>query len=237
MREHILSISNLVARYGRSEVLHEVSLSVRRGGVSVLLGANGAGKTTLLRAISGVITRSGTIEFEGDRIDAEPPTAIARKRIAHCTQGRGTFTDLTVCENLLVGAYVRRDRVGISKSLTQIYELFPRLRDRADRKAGTLSGGEQQMLAIGRALMMEPKLLLLDEPSLGLAPSIVEEVYGTLSHIVELHQFSMLIVEQHAQLALELADDAYVLEAGRISATGSPQELMENDSIRQAYLG
>lgn len=237
MRDDILSVSELYACYGRSEVLHGVSLSVKRNGVSVLLGANGAGKTSLLRAISGMISRTGIIEYDGSRIDAEVTTAIARRRMAHCVQGRGTFTDLSVRENLLIGAFVRRDKSEIAASLAQVFELFPRLQERADGKAGALSGGEQQMLAIGRALMMQPKLLLLDEPSLGLAPAIVEDVYETLSYIVGLRQFSVLIVEQHAQLALELADDAYVLEAGRISATGTPEQLMQNDSIRQAYLG
>lgn len=237
MSDDILSISDLFASYGRSEVLHGISLTVRRNGVSVLLGANGAGKTTLLRAISGVISRRGIIEFDGARIDKGSATSIARRRIAHCVQGRGTFTDLTVRENLLVGAFVRNDREEVAKSLAQVLELFPRLQERADGKAGALSGGEQQMLAIGRALMMQPKLLLLDEPSLGLAPAIVEHVYETLAYIVGLRQFSVLIVEQHAQLALDLADDAYVLEAGRISASGKPQQLMQDDSIRHAYLG
>jgi branched-chain amino acid transport system ATP-binding protein len=234
----VLEIKELDAAYGETHVLHRVSLTVDVGGITALLGANGAGKTTLLRAICQMMVRSrGEISFEGARIDQRATEEIARLGIAHVPDGRGTFTHLTVEENLRLGAYARRDRAGIVEDFARVYGYFPRLQERRAQQAGTLSGGEQQMLAISRALMMRPKLLLLDEPSFGLAPVIVQEIFRILGVINRQEGTSMLLVEQNASLALALANHAYLLETGRIVTGGAAAEIGANPSVRRAYLG
>jgi branched-chain amino acid transport system ATP-binding protein len=232
----LLSIRGLSAGYGPVEVLHEIDLDVDEGQVLVILGANGAGKTTTMRAISGMIPRTGIVEIGGKSIVRSGPDAIVRLGIAQVPQGRGTFTDLTVDDNLRAGAYVRHDR-EIGSDIALWYETFPRLGDRRSQKAGTLSGGEQQMLAIARALMSRPKLLLCDEPSLGLAPLITKDLFRIIKRLNEARGLSVLLVEQNASLALGIADHVCLLEAGAIVATGSPQSIAEDDAVRRAYLG
>jgi len=233
----VLDVKNLEAGYGRIKVLHGISLSVDEGAVSVLLGANGAGKTTTLRAISGLVKSKGNILLDGREMSGMRADLIARSGVAHAAEGRGTFTDLTVEENLRVGAFRRTDKKEIALDMEQMYELFPRLLERRHQKAGNLSGGEQQMLAVGRALMLRPRVLLLDEPSLGLAPVIVNGLFATLSRINKELGTTMLIVEQNANLALEIATYAYVLESGKISLEGPAQEIAAHDGVRAAYLG
>ena len=234
-RSELLAIHELHAGYGPVEVLHGLDLSVGEGEVVVVLGANGAGKTTTMRAISGVIHRRGSITFAGRDVSSASPDQIVRAGIAQVPQGRGTFVDLTVEDNLRVGAYVRRD--DPSGDIDRWYDLYPRLRDRRTQKAGSLSGGEQQMLAIARALMSRPQLLLCDEPSLGLAPIIVQELFETLARLNREEDTSILLVEQNANLAMEIAHRAYLLETGSIVASGDAKELLEDDSVRKAYLG
>jgi len=233
---NLLSVRDLHASYGSIRVLHGVSLDVELGGVTTVLGANGAGKTTLLRAICGMVSRQGEITFEGKRIDGKSTPDIARSGIAHVPEGRGTFAPLTTEENLRLGAYTRKDK-EVENDYERVFEYFPRLRERRAQQAGTLSGGEQQMLAIGRALMLRPKLLVLDEPSFGLAPLIVQEIFRIMRKINEEQQVSVLLVEQNANLALEFADRACVLETGRVVISGTPDELSNNEDIRRAYLG
>jgi len=234
----ILEIKELDAAYGETRVLQRVSLAVDEGGITTLLGANGAGKTTLLRAICRMMVRSeGEIRFAGERIDQRATEDIARLGIAHVPDGRGTFTHLTVEENLRLGAYARRDRAGIAADFARVYGYFPRLEERRRQQAGTLSGGEQQMLAISRALMMRPKLLLLDEPSFGLAPVIVQEIFRILGVINREERTSMLLVEQNASLALALARHAYLLETGQIVMEGEAAVIGADPSVRRAYLG
>jgi branched-chain amino acid transport system ATP-binding protein len=233
----LLEIKNLHAGYGRTNVLHGISFSVEDGSIAVLLGANGAGKTTTLRAISGLTRTEGEIALDGESILGMSPDRIARRGVAHCVQGRGTFTDLTVAENLQIGAFRRNDKNTVRADQEHMFDLFPRLRERAQQKAGSLSGGEQQMLAVARALMLRPRLLLLDEPSLGLAPVIVNGLYEALHRINNEMAVNMLIVEQNANLALELARNAYVLEAGEIVFSGSAREIASHENIRAAYLG
>ena len=233
----VLDVKNLEAGYGRIKVLHGISLSVDEGAVSVLLGANGAGKTTTLRAISGLVKSKGNILLDGKEMSGMRADVIARTGVAHAAEGRGTFTDLTVEENLRVGAFRRTDKKEIALDMEQMYELFPRLLERRHQKAGSLSGGEQQMLAVGRALMLRPRVLLLDEPSLGLAPVIINGLFATLSRINKELGTTMLIVEQNANLALEIANYAYVLESGKISLEGPAQEIAAHDGVRAAYLG
>ena len=234
----LLEIEKLDASYGETHVLHGISLSVAERGITALLGANGAGKTTLLRAICNMMVRvAGEIRFAGQRIDGRATEAIARLGIAHVPDGRGTFSHLTVEENLRLGAYTRRDRDAVAADFTRVYGYFPRLQERHKQQAGTLSGGEQQMLAIARALMMRPKLLLLDEPSFGLAPLIVREIFRILATINEDEGVSMLLVEQNASLALDLADHAYLLETGAIVMGGEAAVIAGNPSVRRAYLG
>ena len=220
-------------------MLHDVSLSVGAGGITALLGANGAGKTTLLRAVCNMMVRvEGAIRFEGTRINGRATEEIARLGIAHVPDGRGTFTHLTVEENLRLGAYTRRDRKEVvAADFARVYDYFPRLRERRQQQAGTLSGGEQQMLAIARALMMRPKLLLLDEPSFGLAPVVVQEIFRILTAINKDERTSMLLVEQNASLALQLADHAYLIETGQIVMGGEAAVISGNPSVRRAYLG
>ena len=234
----LLEIRNVSASYGHSKVLDDVSLKVGGGQVTTLLGANGAGKTTMLRAICNMMVRSsGQIVFDGRRIDQKPTELIARLGIAHVPDGRGTFIHLTVEENLRLGAYIRSDGDGVKEDLERMFNYFPRLKERLSQTAGTLSGGEQQMLAIARALMSQPRLLLLDEPSFGLAPLIVREIFEILEAIKKNDNVSILLVEQNANLALSLADYAYLLETGRIAMQGTGADLAGNDSVRRVYLG
>jgi branched-chain amino acid transport system ATP-binding protein len=234
---NVLEIRGVSAGYGRVSVLQQISLSVGEKSVAVLLGANGAGKTTTLRAISGMIKYSGQILLDGKDLKGLAPDQVARLGVAHGLQGRGTFTDLTVEENLSVGAYRRRDKAEIASDIEEMYALFPRLRERRKQKAGSLSGGEQQMLAVGRALMLKPRVMLLDEPSLGLAPVIIDDLYEALQRVNHSLGTAMLIVEQNANLALEIADDAYVLETGSMVLSGAARDVAENDGVRAAYLG
>jgi branched-chain amino acid transport system ATP-binding protein len=231
----LLELDRVGARYGPVQALHDVSLTVREGEVVAVLGANGAGKTTTLRAISGTVSRSGTIELEG-KATKGGPEAAAKSGIAHVPEGRGTFVDLTVVENLKLGAYTRRDR-SVKADITRIAEYFPWITERGGQRAGTLSGGEQQMLALGRALMSRPRLLLLDEPSLGLAPMIVREFFRIVRELNEKEGLTVLVVEQDARIALKASKRAYVLEVGRVALTGSSDELRGDESIRKSYLG
>jgi branched-chain amino acid transport system ATP-binding protein len=232
----LLTVSELHAGYGPIEVLHGIDLTVGQQEVVVVLGANGAGKTTTMRAISGTIVRRGHVMF-GDRdISKASPDAIVREGIAQVPQGRGTFVDLSVDDNLRAGAYTRKDG-EVAADLDRWYEVFPRLADRRTQKGGSLSGGEQQMLAVARALMSRPKLLLCDEPSLGLAPLIVKELFEILGRLSREEGLSILLVEQNANLAMEIADRAYLLETGAIVASGDADTIRNDDAIRKAYLG
>jgi branched-chain amino acid transport system ATP-binding protein len=231
----LLELDQVGARYGAVHALHDVSLTVREGEVVAVLGANGAGKTTTLRAISGTVSRSGTIELEGKAVKGGPEAA-AKVGIAHVPEGRGTFVDLTVTENLKLGAYTRRDR-SVKADIARIAEYFPWITERGGQRAGTLSGGEQQMLALGRALMSRPRLLLLDEPSLGLAPMIVREFFRIVRQLNEKEGLTVLVVEQDARVALRASQRAYVLEVGRVALTGTSDELRGDESIRKSYLG
>jgi branched-chain amino acid transport system ATP-binding protein len=233
----ILSVSGLKAWYGLTQALHGIDFQVADGGITALLGANGAGKTTTLRGVCGMVKTTGTIEFAGAPIQGKSTEDVARLGIAHAVEGRGTFVNLSVEENLQLGAYGRRSRAGVNEDIERAFTYFPVLKQRRTQQAGTLSGGEQQMLAISRALMLRPKLLLLDEPSFGLAPLIVEEIFGIMRGINREAQVSMLLVEQNASLALELADHAYLLETGRLVMSGPVAEFRKNDAIRRSYLG
>jgi branched-chain amino acid transport system ATP-binding protein len=231
----LLEVTDLHAGYGPIEVLHGLNLEVAEGEVVVILGANGAGKTTTIRAISGTIPRRGTISMAGHDIGRASADAIVRHGVAQVPQGRGTFPDLTVEDNLRVGAYVRSDEVD--EDLDTWFGVFPRLAERRAQKAGGLSGGEQQMLAIARALMCRPKLLLCDEPSLGLAPLITKEMFEVIGRLNRDQGLSVLLVEQNANLAIKIAHRVYLLETGRIVASGTADEISKDDSIRKAYLG
>jgi len=233
----LLELEDVEARYGPVHVLHGVSLAVEEGSVVTVLGPNGAGKTTTLRAVSGMLARDGIVRFDGHRIDARASEDIARLGIAHVPEGRGTFVDFTVDENLRLGAYVRGDRAAVRRDLERVYQHFPILGERRGQAAGTLSGGEQQMLALARALMLRPRLLLLDEPSLGLAPLVVQEIFRIVRTINQRDGVSVLLVEQNASLALGLADHAYLLETGRVVLAGPADEIRRNDAVRRAYLG
>ena len=233
----ILKVANLCAFYGQTQVLYGINITLEQGGITTILGANGAGKSSTLRAISGLIKTRGEIQFEGRRIDGSKTEEIARHRIAHVPEGRGTFQQLTVEENLRLGAYTRRDRPEVLQDFELVYTYFPRLKERLKQQAGTLSGGEQQMLAISRALMMRPKLLLLDEPSFGLAPLIVQEIFQIMRTVSQQQRVSMLLVEQNASLALELADYVYLLETGRVVISGTSRDIQQDPSVRRAYLG
>ncbi|WP_394828140.1 ABC transporter ATP-binding protein [Pendulispora albinea] len=233
----LLTVRALNAGYGPIQILRGVDLDVAVGGVTAVLGANGAGKTTLLRALCAMIERDGEIRFDGARIDRVRTEDLVRIGIAHVPEGRGTFANLTTEENLRLGAYTRHDRDGIARDLERMYRHFPRLQQRRAQQAGTLSGGEQQMLALGRALMLRPKLMVLDEPSFGLAPLAVKEVYSILERINGEEGVSILVVEQYAAIALDLADHVCLLETGRVVMSGSPRDLRRDESIRRAYLG
>jgi branched-chain amino acid transport system ATP-binding protein len=232
----VLHLSGVRAGYGPVNVLDDLSLDVGSGEIVVILGANGAGKTTTLRAVSGMIGRSGTIEFDGVSIAKSSPDAIVRAGVAQVPQGRGTFPELSVEDNLRTGAFVRSDR-EIGTDIDRWFEVFPRLHERRTQRAGSLSGGEQQMLAIARALMSRPRLLLCDEPSLGLAPLITQELFQVITRLNAETGLSVLLVEQNANLAMQIASRVYLLETGRIVATGSAEELSADDSVRKAYLG
>jgi branched-chain amino acid transport system ATP-binding protein len=234
----MLSLNNIEVIYdGVILVLKGVSLNVREGGITTLLGANGAGKTTTLRALCGMVRLSGEIQFDGRSLLGRATEDIVRLGIAHVPEGRGTFVRMTVEENLQLGAMVRRDRVAISRDIEQVYAHFPRLKERRAQTAGTLSGGEQQMLAVGRALMLRPRLMLLDEPSFGLAPLIVEELFEILRRLNRELGVGMLIVEQNAALALDLADHAYLLETGHVVMAGPAREIGKDEAVRRSYLG
>ena len=231
----LLELDSVQARYGPVQALHDVSLTVVEGEVVAVLGANGAGKTTTLRAISGTVSRSGVIELDGKPLKGGPETA-ARAGIAHVPEGRGTFVDLTVDENLRLGAYTRRDR-SVKEDVKRIAGYFPWIAERGGQRAGTLSGGEQQMLALARALMSKPRLLLLDEPSLGLAPMVVREFFRTVRDLNEREGLTVLVVEQDARIALSISARAYVLEVGRVALTGTSAELRDDEAVRRSYLG
>ncbi|MDP2802050.1 MAG: ABC transporter ATP-binding protein [Phreatobacter sp.] len=233
----LLEISGLRAYYGATEALHGLSFSIAQGGITTLLGANGAGKTTTLRAISGLVRREGSIVFDGRPIDRMATEDITRLGVAHVPEGRGTFVGLSVEENLKIASYGRRDKSGVKRDLDVVFTYFPRLKERIAQQAGTLSGGEQQMLAISRALMLGPRLMLLDEPSFGLAPLIVQEIFQIMRRINEEAGVSMLLVEQNAGLALNLAENAYVLETGNVVMAGPSAELKNDEGIRKSYLG
>jgi len=232
-----LEVKGLDARYGAIQVLRGMSFAVKQGEVVVILGANGAGKTTTLRAICGMVSTSCTIELDGQDARGKDTAEIVRRGVAHVPQGRGTFPELSVLDNLHVGAYVRKDRKAIQEDIERWMEVFPRLGERLSQAAGSLSGGEQQMLAVARAMMSRPKLLLLDEPSLGLAPLIIEDLFRRFGVINKETGTTMLVVEQNANLALDIADRGYVLESGQIVLSGSADELRTNDAVREAYLG
>ena len=233
----LLEVKNLKASYGQVRVLHGLDFSLDEGGVTTLLGANGAGKTTTLRAICGMVKCSGEILFEGKNILGKSTEDIARMGVAHIPEGRGTFTRQTVEENLQLGAISRRDTQIIPKDIDKMYDQFPRLKQRRTQQAGTLSGGEQQMLAIARALMLRPRLMLLDEPSFGLAPLVVKEMFEILTALNREEKASMLIVEQNAALALGIADEAYLLETGSIVMSGPAKQIGADENVRRSYLG
>ena len=233
----LLEADKLEAFYGPSKVLHGIDFALPEGGVTAILGANGAGKTTTLRALCGMIRTGGTVRFDGKRIDGRATESIVRMGIAHVPEGRGTFTKLTVDENLSLGSFTRRNRAEIEADFEHMFAMFPRLAERRHQQAGTLSGGEQQMLAIARALMLRPRLLLLDEPSFGLAPLIVQDIFAILARINREDGVSMLVVEQNTALALDLADYAYVLETGRVVMSGPSADIASDESVRRSYLG
>jgi len=237
MSNALLSARKLCAFYGATRVLHGIDFEIEAGSVTAFLGANGAGKTSTLRALSGMIETTGEVMFDGRRVDGFATEKLARLGIAHVPEGRGTFSRMTVEENLQLGAMSRRDKTGIAADIGRAYDYFPKLRERAAQQAGTLSGGEQQMLAVARGLMMRPRLMLLDEPSFGLAPLIVEEVYGILRRLNQEEQLSILLVEQNAAAALALADRAFLIETGEIVMSGSAQDIGRDENVRRAYLG
>jgi branched-chain amino acid transport system ATP-binding protein len=233
----LLEAAGLTAGYGQTAVLHGIDFAAEERGVSALLGANGAGKTTTLRAVSGMVRTGGELRLAGERINGLATEEIARRGVAHVPDGRGTFMELTVEENMRLGAYTRRDRAEAEGDFERMFGYFPRLRERFRQQAGTLSGGEQQMLAIARALLLRPRLLLLDEPSFGLAPLVVQEIFSIMRRVREEQSVGILLVEQNASLALDFADRAYLLETGRIVVSGPAAEIGRDESVRRSYLG
>jgi branched-chain amino acid transport system ATP-binding protein len=233
----ILQTNGLDAFYGATQALFGVDIAVQRGGITALLGANGAGKTTTLRAICAMLRTRGEVLFDGGRIDGLSTESIARRGVAHVPDGRGTFSELTVDENLRLGGYLQRDRRRYAEELDRVLHYFPKLAERRRQQAGTLSGGEQQMLAISRALMLHPRLMVLDEPSFGLAPLVVQEIFRILRRINQEDEVSVLLVEQNAKIALEVADHAYLLETGRIVVSGTARDLQGDKGVRRSYLG
>ena len=233
----LLDVRGLHAQYGATRVLHGMDFGVEEGGITTILGANGAGKTTTLRAVCGMVKTQGEIAFAGTRVDGRATESIVRLGVAHVPDGRGTFVNLSVEENLRLGAYTRRDKAEVALDFERMYGYFPRLRERRRQQAGTLSGGEQQMLAVSRALMLRPRLLLLDEPSFGLAPRIVQELFEIFRVINQQDRVSMLLVEQNAAQALKLADQAYLLETGRVVISGTADAIRGDEAVRRSYLG
>ena len=233
----LLEVKGLHAAYGQTRVLHGLDFVLEQGSITALLGANGAGKTTTLRSLCAMVKTQGEVSFDGRRIERMATEDIVRLGVAHVPDGRGTFLNLSTEENLRLGGYVRRDKKTVESDLERMFGYFPRLRERRRQQAGTLSGGEQQMLAVSRALMLAPKLMLLDEPSFGLAPLLVRELFGILRAINQREHVSMLLVEQNAAMALDLADHAYLIETGRVVLQGSSNDLKSNDSVRRSYLG
>jgi branched-chain amino acid transport system ATP-binding protein len=237
MTAPILQVRKLQAQYGATRVLHGIDFDVKPGGITTILGANGAGKTTTLRAVCGMLRTQGEVLLGGERIEGKPTEEIVRRGVAHVPDGRGTFAHLSTEENLRMGAYTRRDKDQVQADFERMYGYFPRLRERRRQQAGLLSGGEQQMLAISRALMLRPKLLLLDEPSFGLAPRIVRELFDILGEINKAEGTSVLLVEQNAALALRLADQVYLLETGRVVISGTAESIRNDEGVRRSYLG
>lgn len=233
----LLEVEGLKAYYGQTQALHGVSFALEQGGITTLLGANGAGKTTTLRSLCGMVRTEGSVRLDGESITGRPTESIVRLGVGHVPEGRGTFTNLSVDENLRVASYTRRDKAATQRDLEMVFEYFPILKARIGQQAGTLSGGEQQMLAISRALMLGPRLMLLDEPSFGLAPLIVQEIFRIMRRINSEAKVSMLLVEQNAALALDLADHAYVLETGRVVMSGKAADIKNDEAIRKSYLG
>lgn len=233
----LLEVESLVVAFDGAPVINGLSFTVPAASVTALLGANGAGKTTTLRAISGLVRASGSIRLDGESIAGQPPEAIARRGVAHVPEGRGTFLHLSVDENLRLGAWLRRDRHRVEADRERLFNHFPRLKERLSQQAGTLSGGEQQMLAIARALLLEPRLLLLDEPSFGLSPKIVLELFDVLRRIRDQDRVAMLIVEQNVGVALDIADHAHLLELGRMVRSGDAASVRDDAAVRRAYLG
>jgi branched-chain amino acid transport system ATP-binding protein len=233
----LLELRNVEARYGPVKALHGVSLEVNEGEIVALLGANGAGKSTTLRAISGMVRTSGDITFDSRNVARRGPDAVARSGIAHVPEGRGVFAELSVYENLRMGAYTRKRSDDTAADYELVYERWPWLKDRRGQQAGTLSGGEQQMLALARALLSKPRLLMLDEPSLGLAPLMVREFFARVQELNEQQGLTVLVVEQNANIALRVSHRAYVLETGRVAVEGVSAELREHESVRRSYLG
>jgi branched-chain amino acid transport system ATP-binding protein len=233
----LLTVRGLHAQYGPTKVLHGIAFGVEEGGITTILGANGAGKTTTLRAVCGMVQTQGEIALAGTRIEGRATESIVRLGVAHVPDGRGTFVNLSVEENLRLGAYTRRDKAEVEADYERMYGYFPRLKERRHQQAGTLSGGEQQMLAVSRALMLRPRLLLLDEPSFGLAPRIVQELFEIFRAINLTDRVSMLLVEQNASMALKLADQAYLLETGRVVISGTAEAIRSDEAIRRSYLG
>ena len=233
----LLQVRDLDAFYGQTQALHGLGFELEDGGITTLLGANGAGKTTSLRAICGMVKVSGTVSYDGQNLIGHATEAVVRQGIAHVPEGRGTFVRISTEENLLLGAYVRKNKNEVNQDLERVYGYFPRLKERRQQQAGTLSGGEQQMLAVGRALMLKPRLMLLDEPSFGLAPLLVEELFQILRTINQEQGVSMLLVEQNATLALDIADHAYLLETGRVVMSGVADDIAADENVRKSYLG
>jgi branched-chain amino acid transport system ATP-binding protein len=237
LAEALLELEEVTAHYGPVTALHGISLRVDEGEAVAVLGANGAGKTTTLRAVSGTVRRGGKIAFGGKSITRSSPEAVARAGVAHVPEGRGTLTELSVRENLRLGAYTRRDRKAVADDERRVLSHFPRLAERGSQRAGTLSGGEQQMLALARALMLRPRLLLLDEPSLGLAPMVVGEIFRIVRELNEREGLAVLVVEQNAAVALDASSRAYVLEVGKVAVEGTSADLKRDEAVRRSYLG
>ncbi|MEY3614073.1 MAG: hypothetical protein RJB14_3795 [Pseudomonadota bacterium] len=237
MSRMLLEVKDLFASYGATEVLHGLSMQIEEGSITTLLGANGAGKTTTLRALSKMIKVRGQIMFDGQAIEGKATEDIVRLGVAHVPDGRGTFGSLSTEENLQLGSYTRKDKQEVALDQEKMYSYFPRLKERRNQQAGTLSGGEQQMLAIARALMLRPRLLLLDEPSFGLAPLIVREIFDIMQTINQRDKVTILLVEQNAAMALDLANYAYLLETGKLVLSGLSKDLKQDEAIRRSYLG
>ena len=233
----LLEAKKLCAFYGATQVLFDIDFAIEAGQITTILGANGAGKTTTLRALCQVVKTSGSVVLDGTQVVGKSTESVVRMGVAHVPDGRGTFTALSVEDNLKLGAYVRKDRAEVALDIEKAYTRFPRLAERRHQQAGTLSGGEQQMLAISRALMLRPRLLLLDEPSFGLAPLIVAEIFRIMRTINKEDRVSMLLVEQNANLALDLAHHAYLLETGQVALSGPSEQIKNDESVRRAYLG